>query len=164
MAMNKLVKTKKELHHEILGLKKQPAALRKSTLKDPEKIIPDKSNQAFANQQLAKEVAAKSEVRLFDTFNHRLKGNRIIGYNRTYLYPNKTAEIHNRRHKEELFGKCYMDMCPGIVETEVIQIMRKTLKTGIPSHFENDYIFSGSEPPLVCSSNASFRGRNFYYS
>ncbi len=162
--MNKLVKTKEELHHEILELKKQRAAFKKTTLKDPEKSIPYKSTLPSANQHPAKGAAANSGARLFDILDHLLEACKIIGFDLTYIYLNKTAEIHNRRPKEELFGKRHMDMWPGIEETKVFQIISKTLETGIPSHFENDYIFSGSEPPLVCSLNASFRGRNFYYS
>jgi PAS domain S-box-containing protein len=87
------------------------------------------------------EVLRKSEERSRNALNNLLEGCQIIDYNWKYVYLNRTAEIHNRRPNTELIGKLYMDMWPGIEETEVFKVINQTLVNRVSNHFENEFIF-----------------------
>ncbi len=75
------------------------------------------------------------------TMDHLLEGCQIIGFDWTYLYLNKSAEIHNRRSNAELIGRKYQDMWPGVEQTEVFKLIKNTLEQRTSSHFENEFIF-----------------------
>ncbi len=75
------------------------------------------------------------------TMDHLLEGCQIIGFDWTYLYLNKSAEIHNRRSNAELIGRKYQDMWPGVEQTEVFRLIQTTLEQRTSSHFENEFIF-----------------------
>jgi PAS domain S-box len=87
------------------------------------------------------EAIRKSEERSRNTLDHLLEGCQIIGFDWKYIYLNHTAEIHNKRPKEELLGQRYMDMWPGIEETEVFQVIKQTLETRVPAHLDNKFFF-----------------------
>lgn len=87
------------------------------------------------------EALRKSEERARNTLDHLLEGCQIIGFDWKYIYLNHTAEIHNKRPKEELLGRRYMDMWPGIEETEVFKVIKQTLETRVPAHLDNKFFF-----------------------
>ncbi|MFA5328731.1 MAG: PAS domain S-box protein [Prolixibacteraceae bacterium] len=92
-------------------------------------------------RKLAEEALYQSEERSRNALDHLLEGCQIIGFDWRYTYLNHTAEIHNKRPKEELIGQRYMDMWPGIEETEVFQVIKQTLEEQVSSHFENEFVF-----------------------
>lgn len=92
-------------------------------------------------QVLLNEALRKSEERYRNTLDHMLEGCQIIGFDWKYIYLNHTAETHNRRPNTELIGNRYMDLWPGIEDTEVFKIIQKTLETRIPDHLENEFVF-----------------------
>ena len=87
------------------------------------------------------EALKKSEERFRSAFDHMLEGCQIIGYDWRYIYLNESAEIHNHRPNKELIGNRYQDMWPGIEETDVFKMIERVLKTRVPHHFENEFIY-----------------------
>lgn len=92
-------------------------------------------------RKLVEETLYQSEERSRNALDHLLEGCQIIGFDWRYIYLNNTAEIHNKRPKEELLGQRYMDMWPGIEETEVFKVIRQTLEERVSAHFENEFTF-----------------------
>ena len=87
------------------------------------------------------EALKKSEERFRSAFDHMLEGCQIIGYDWRYIYLNESAEIQNHRPNKELIGNRYQDMWPGIEETDVFKKIERVLKTRVPHHFENEFIY-----------------------
>ncbi|MBK8882744.1 MAG: PAS domain S-box protein [Bacteroidales bacterium] len=92
-------------------------------------------------QSQLNEALRKSEERSRNTLDNMLEGCQIIGFDLRYIYLNHTAEIHNRRPNEELMGKRFMDIWPGIENTEVFKSIKQVLEKKIPSHFENEFLY-----------------------
>jgi signal transduction histidine kinase/ActR/RegA family two-component response regulator len=65
---------------------------------------------------------------LCETLDHLLEGCQILGLDYRYLYINDAAEQHNRRPKSELIGRVYMEMWPGIEDTEVFRLIRDCME------------------------------------
>ena len=99
----------------------------------------EKKNQPDSRYQ--EDAIKKSEERFRLTLDYLLEGCQIIGFDWRYIYMNHTAEIHNKRPKEELLGQRYMDMWPGIEQTEVFRLIKQTLEERVSSHFENEFVF-----------------------
>ena len=83
----------------------------------------------------------KSLERFRSTLDSMLEGCQILGFDWRYLYLNDAADRHNRVPKEELLGKKYMDMWPGIEATEVFAVIRQCLENRIAHHMENEFTF-----------------------
>ncbi|MCL6098147.1 MAG: PAS domain S-box protein [Bacteroidetes bacterium] len=83
----------------------------------------------------------KSLERFRSTLDSMLEGCQILGFDWRYLYLNDAADRHNRRPKEELLGKKYMDVWPGIEATEVFAVIRRCLENRIAHHMENEFAF-----------------------
>ena len=111
---------------EILRKRKQSAGT-------PQKDIPQR--------KMAEEALRQSEKRFSDVLDHMLEGCQILGFDWKYLYLNRAAEGHNRRLNQELLGQSYLDVWPGIEETEVFQCIKQTLQERISNHFENKFVF-----------------------
>ncbi len=82
-----------------------------------------------------------SEFRLRSTMDNMMEGCQIINDDWIYIYINDAAEIHNRRPKEELLGKRYMDMWPGIEETEVFSSIKRCKEERIFVAMENRFVY-----------------------
>ena len=95
----------------------------------------------ITERKLAEEALQQSEERSRNALDHLLEGCQIIGFDWRYIYLNHTAEIHNKKPNSELIGQRYMDIWQGIEKTKVFQIIEKTLKTRVPEHLENEFIF-----------------------
>ncbi|MEA4935759.1 MAG: PAS domain-containing protein [Paludibacter sp.] len=88
----------------------------------------------------AQELLEK-EIRFRSTLSNMIEGCQIIGYDWRYIFINASAELHNRRPNEELMGKRYMDMWPGIEETQVFYLIKDCLQNRRAHHFENEFTF-----------------------
>jgi diguanylate cyclase (GGDEF)-like protein/PAS domain S-box-containing protein len=82
-----------------------------------------------------------SELRFRNTLESMMEGCQIIGYDWRYIYINPAAETQNRRPTEELLGKIYMDMWPGIESTAVYAGLRECMEERLPQHLVTEFIF-----------------------
>ena len=89
----------------------------------------------------ANKVLRKSEERFRSTLDNMLEGCQILGFDWCYIYLNDSADRHNRRPKEELLGKKYTDMWPGIESTEVYRIIKNCMDNRVTHHMENEFEF-----------------------
>jgi len=86
-------------------------------------------------------MLAKSEERFRSTLDNMMEGCQIIGFDWKYIYINDVAEYHNRRPKEELLGNRYMDVWPGIEDTEIFRVMKQCLDYRTHHHMENEFLY-----------------------
>src|SRR5208337_4589806 len=82
----------------------------------------------------------RSEERFRQTLDNMLEGCQIIGADWRYIYINDAAEHHNRRPTEELLGREYVAMWPGVETTEVYAFLRRCMDHGIPHTMENEFL------------------------
>ncbi|MBI5961629.1 MAG: PAS domain-containing protein [Chloroflexi bacterium] len=103
-----------------------------------------------SRDELAEEVTERKRTeaalrasgeRYHHTLDAMLEGCQIIGSDWRYLYLNDVADKHNRRPKEELLGKKYMDMWPGIESTAVFAVIQRTMEEHVPQSMENKFMF-----------------------
>lgn len=83
-----------------------------------------------------RKIVGKQEEYLRPTLDYMLEGCQIIGFDWRYLYINSAAEIQNRRPNEELLGKSFTQMWPGIESTNVYKGIKKALEERVPIHLE----------------------------
>ncbi|MDN5280126.1 MAG: two-component system, cell cycle sensor histidine kinase and response regulator CckA [Clostridiales bacterium] len=76
-----------------------------------------------------------------EILDHMLEGCQILDFDWRYLYINHTATVHNRRPSCELLGNRYMDMWPGIEETEVYRLIELCMKERTSQAMENEFTF-----------------------
>ncbi|MCE1198529.1 MAG: PAS domain S-box protein [Marinilabiliales bacterium] len=95
----------------------------------------------ITEQKIAREIIRKNDERYRNTLDQMIEGCQIIGFDWNYLYLNRAAEIHNKRPNDELMGRKYMDMWPGIESTRVFQLIKQSLEERTSSHFENEFVF-----------------------
>lgn len=88
-----------------------------------------------------KKQRGKIEIGYSKILDSLPEGCQIIGFDWRYLYINDAADIHNKRPKEELLGKKYMDIWPGIERTEIFRIIKRCMEEQIPYHAENEFVF-----------------------
>jgi PAS domain S-box-containing protein len=94
-----------------------------------------------AERQAKLTSESKSEERYMSTLDNLLEGCQILDHNWLYLYINSTAEKHNRRPTEELIGRSYMEMWPGIENTDVFRAIQKCMSDRTSHIMENEFVF-----------------------
>ncbi len=95
----------------------------------------------ITDRKIIEENLRVSEYRLRSAFDNMMEGVQILDNNWRYLYLNHSAEIHNRRPKEELLENKYMDMWPGIEDTYVFIMIKESLEKRVSHHFDNEFTF-----------------------
>ncbi len=100
----------------------------------------------ITERKLTEEALNKSEERARNALDHLLEGCQIIGFDWKYIYLNQAAQIHNRRQNTELIGHRYMDMWPGIENTQVFKTIEQVLEKRVPNHLENEFVFPDGSP------------------
>ena len=104
------------------------------------------TNRNITGRKQAEQALHASEAKYRHTLDAMLEGCQILGFDWRYLYLNDVADNHNRRPKEELLGKKYMEMWPGIESTTVFEIIRRCMEDRLPQSMENRFVFpDGSE-------------------
>lgn len=92
-------------------------------------------------QELLNIAVQEREERFRSTLSNMIEGCQIIGFDWCYIFINSSAEQHNRRPTKELLGRKYMDMWPGVEDTEVFRLIKECMDYRTPHHFENEFIF-----------------------
>jgi PAS domain S-box-containing protein len=77
--------------------------------------------------------------------DNMLEGCQIIGHDWRYIYLNTVAELHNRRPNQELVGKLYMEMWPGIEDTQVFAEIKRCMEEQIVTRLENRFVYPDGE-------------------
>ncbi len=96
------------------------------------------------NEKIIKE----SENRFRSTIERMLEGCQIIGFDWNYIYINPAAEIHNRRPKEELIGKNYIESWPGIEHSAVYSLIKESMEKRIHLEMENVFTYPDGDTGL----------------
>lgn len=89
----------------------------------------------------AERDARATEALVRNSMNVMMEGCQILDHNWVYLYINDTAQMHNRRPREELLGRRYAEMWPGITETRVYSEIEKVLKQRVSIRMENEFTY-----------------------
>ncbi len=100
----------------------------------------------LAERQRTETAIRASEARYLHTLEAMLEGCQIIGFDWRYLYLNDVAEKHNRRPKEELLGRKYTEMWPGIEATDVFKVIQRCMNERLSQSLENEFIFPDGSP------------------
>ncbi len=87
------------------------------------------------------DALSKSEERYRKVLYNMMEGCQIIGFDWRYIYLNPAVEFHSHRPNSELLGNCFMDMWPGIENTQTYKIIAQVFETGIAKHLENEFVF-----------------------
>jgi diguanylate cyclase (GGDEF)-like protein/PAS domain S-box-containing protein len=82
-----------------------------------------------------------SELRFRNTIENMMEGCQILGHDWRYLYLNAAAEKHNHRPNDELLGRVYMEMWPGIESTAVFKALQRCMQERTASHMTNEFIY-----------------------
>ena len=93
------------------------------------------------NQHVVEKALRESEERFRGAMDNMLEGCQILGRDWRYVYINDAAERHNRRPKEDLIGKRYMDVWPGIEATNVFAVIRRCLEEQTAQTLGNEFTF-----------------------
>ena len=86
----------------------------------------------------------KSEPHLKDALDALMEGFMIIGFDWTYVYVNKSAAHQAFQEPENLIGRKYVEMYPGIEETEIFAMYRRCMGERISLKFESSYTFDNN--------------------
>ena len=95
----------------------------------------------FFSLKKNEEILKKSEERYRGALDNMIEGCQIIGRDWRYIYINDAAERHNRRPKDELLDKRYMDMWPGIESTKVFGEIKDCMENRVPQSMENYFVY-----------------------
>jgi PAS domain S-box-containing protein len=88
------------------------------------------------------EEAVRGAAELYRaTLDRMLEGCQIMGFDWRYIYLNEAAEKHNRRPNQELLGRKYMDMWPGIEATEVFAVIKRCMDERVAQRTETEFVF-----------------------
>jgi len=95
----------------------------------------------IADRKRIEDEIIRKEKYFRSTLDNMMEGCQILNFDWEYLFINDAAERHNKRPKEELIGKKYKDMWPGIEKTEVYSLIKDTLENRTVHKMENRFDF-----------------------
>lgn len=103
-------------------------------------LFQDYKKQSEELQQ-AKERAEASESHLRHILDNMLEGCQILNTDWCYEYVNNFAELHNKRLRQELLGRCFTEVWPGVETTPLFKALERCMNEKIPLHFEAEFQF-----------------------
>ena len=83
----------------------------------------------------------RAEARLMTTMDALIEGGQIIGFDWRYLYLNDAAAAQGHKPAEELLGQTMMQAYPGIDQTELFVVLRRSMEHRIAQRMENDFTY-----------------------
>ncbi|AUC14042.1 hypothetical protein BTO06_02205 [Tenacibaculum sp. SZ-18] len=95
------------------------------------------NNSILKAKNIAEDTAKKWE----DLMENMAEGYKILDFDRTYIYVNKSLEKQSMRSREELLGKRFEDCWPDIKETKMFKLICNCLKNRTTHKFEMDFKF-----------------------
>ncbi len=95
--------------------------------------------QDITERKQAEQTIIKSEQRFHRTMNNMEEGVLLLGYDWTYLFINKAAEIQGGRPVDELLGRTVMECWPGIETTDFFKLEQKVMQDRLPAQIEGTY-------------------------
>ena len=95
--------------------------------------------QNFTERKQAEQTIIKSEQRFHRVMNNMEEGVLLLGYDWTYLFINKAAEIQGGRSVDELLGRTVMECWPGIETTDFFKLEQKVMQDRLPAQIEGTY-------------------------
>lgn len=69
------------------------------------------------------------------------EGCQVIDHDWRYVYLNEAASVHGRRGREELLGRTVMEMYPGIEDTALFTVLRRSMEERTPADLETEFTF-----------------------
>lgn len=99
----------------------------------------------ITERKIIEEEIIKSEERFRSTLDSMIEGCQIIDHNWNYVYINFAAEKQNRRPINELIGKNYVQMWPGVEHTRVYKQMKRCMIEKVSYSFDNEFTFPNGE-------------------
>lgn len=86
-----------------------------------------------------------SQEELFDGFpeiiSSMMEGVHVLSHEWKYLYLNPAAERHNRRPNVELLGRSYLEVWPGIEQTEVFGVIAEAMRERQHRDYQSQFVF-----------------------
>ncbi|HLV21363.1 MAG TPA: ATP-binding protein [Polyangiaceae bacterium] len=89
----------------------------------------------------AAEALARSEERYRTTLESIMEGCQILDFEWRYTYLNDVAARHNRRPNAELLGRRMQAAWPGIEDTPVFAMLKRSLEERVALHEEVEFRF-----------------------
>lgn len=82
-----------------------------------------------------------SRARLQATLDFMLEGCQLIGFNWEYLYLNDASVEQNRRPRSAFEGTTMLAAYPGLEQTEVFAVLRRTMEQRTHARLETQFVF-----------------------
>jgi PAS domain S-box-containing protein len=76
-----------------------------------------------------------------DAFDRLLEGCQILSPEWTYLYLNDAAVRHSRKTRQELIGRTFPEVYPGVENTPLFGMLRQCLRNGQSAGMANEFTF-----------------------
>jgi len=86
----------------------------------------------------------ESEKRFRSSMDNMIEGAQIIDFNWNYIYLNEAAEIQGNLKKENLIGKNFKDIWPGITNHPIFEVLKDCMDNRKSRHIETSYTFPGN--------------------
>jgi PAS domain S-box-containing protein len=93
------------------------------------------------DRRVAETELRRSEERYRGMLDSMLEGCQILDFDWRYLYLNDAAAVQNRRANVELLGHRMPDVWPGIEQSEVFAMMRRTMTERVALEAETEFAF-----------------------
>ena len=87
------------------------------------------------------EELRQSETRFRNTLDNLLEGCQIIGFDWRYHYINAAAAAHGRASVDALLGRTMMEVYPGIEQTPMFAVLKRSMENRSTEQIENTFEF-----------------------
>lgn len=87
----------------------------------------------------------KRETRYQQVLDNMMEGIQVIGSDWKYFYLNDAAVQQSQYKREELLGRTFMDMYPGVEQTTLFGHMKACMRDRKVASIENDFTFPSGE-------------------